>query len=77
METAINAMWDSKPSIGDKTFVIGAGIVGLLMAYVLKNTFGIDVTVIDRDSKKKKLCSAFGITYKKNLRPYQRSRYRL
>jgi threonine dehydrogenase-like Zn-dependent dehydrogenase len=67
METAINAMWDSKPSIGDKTFVIGAGIVGLLMAYVLKNTFGIDVTVIDKDSKKKKLCSAFGITYKKNL----------
>ena len=67
METAINAMWDSKPSIGDKTFVIGAGIVGLLMAYVLKNTFGIDVTVIDKDSKKKKLCSAFGITYKKKL----------
>jgi hypothetical protein len=58
METAINAMWDSKPTIGDKIYVIGAGIVGLLMAYVLKNTFGIDITVIDIDYKKKKLCKA-------------------
>ena len=67
METAINAMWDSKPSIGDKTYVIGAGVVGLLMAYVLHNTFGVNVTVIDIDSKKKKLCDAFGITFKKDL----------
>ena len=51
METAINAMWDSNPSIGDKVYVIGAGIVGLLMAYVLSRTFGIEVTVIDKDAK--------------------------
>ena len=55
METAINAMWDSKPTIGDKTFVIGAGIVGILMAYILSKTFGVDVTIIDNDSKKRKI----------------------
>ena len=57
METAINAMWDSMPSIGDKVYIIGAGIVGLLMAYVLSKTFGIEVIMIDKDNKKRMLCN--------------------
>jgi threonine dehydrogenase-like Zn-dependent dehydrogenase len=64
METAINAMWDTKPTIGDKTYVIGAGIVGILMAYVLSKSFGIDVIIIDKDSKKRKICKALGLIYK-------------
>ena len=64
METAINAMWDTKPTIGDKTYVIGAGIVGILMAYVLSKSFGIDVIIIDKDSKKRKTCKALGLIYK-------------
>ena len=64
METAINAMWDSKPSIGDKVYVVGAGIVGILMSYVLSNTFGVEVTIIDKDSKKNKLCKLLGLVYK-------------
>ena len=52
METAINAMWDSEPSIGDKVYVIGAGVVGILMAYVLSKTFGIQIIIIDKDIKK-------------------------
>lgn len=67
METAINAIWDSQPTIGDKTYVIGAGIVGILMAYVLSKTFGIDVIIIDKDSKKKALCKSLGIKFKKDL----------
>ncbi len=63
METAINAMWDTKPTIGDKTYVIGAGIVGILMAYVLSKSFGIDVVIIDKDSKKRKTCKALGLVY--------------
>ena len=67
METAINAMWDSKPTIGDKTYVLGAGIVGILMAYVLSRTFGIKVTVVDRDVSKKKLCKHLGIEFENNI----------
>jgi len=66
METAINAMWDSKPSIGDKVYVIGAGIVGLLMAYVLSKTFGIQIIIIDKDVKKRSLCNRLGITFEDN-----------
>ena len=28
METAINGMWDTLPSCGDKILVIGSGVVG-------------------------------------------------
>ena len=68
METAINAMWDSKPSIGDRTYVIGAGIVGILMAYILSETFGIDVIIVDKDSKKRRICKALGLLYKNDLK---------
>ncbi len=67
METAINAMWDTKPTIGDRTYVIGAGIVGILMAYVLSKSFGIDVIIIDKDSKKRNTCKSLGLTYKSDL----------
>ena len=67
METAINAMWDSMPSIGDKVYIIGAGIVGLLMAYVLSKTFGIEVIMIDKDNKKRMLCNRLNINFDNNI----------
>ena len=67
METAINAMWDTSPNIGDKTYVLGAGIVGILMSYVLSRTFGIRVTIIDKDASKKKLCKYLGIKFEDNI----------
>ncbi len=67
METAINAMWDSKPTIGDTTYVLGAGIVGILMAYVLSRTFGMRVTIIDKDLSKKKLCKYLDIEFENNI----------
>ena len=71
METAINAMWDSNPSIGDKVYVIGAGIVGLLMAYVLSRTFGIEVTVIDKDASKNNLCKRLKINFTSDFKHIQ------
>ena len=67
METAINAVWDSNPSIGDKTYVIGCGVVGILMAYVLSKTFGVKVTLIDKDNSKSKLCELFNINFENNI----------
>ena len=40
METAINALWDTLPTCGDRILVLGAGIVGILTAYVAKSIFG-------------------------------------
>ncbi len=47
METALNAVWDSGASAGDRIVVVGAGIVGLLVAYLSAHLPGADVTVVD------------------------------
>ena len=31
METALNAVWDARPSVGDRIVVIGGGVLGLLV----------------------------------------------
>ena len=47
METALNAVWDSGASAGDRIVIVGAGIVGLLVAYLAARLPGADVTVVD------------------------------
>ena len=47
METAINAVWDARPLVGDRVVVIGAGVVGLIIAWLCRQTAGADVTVVD------------------------------
>lgn len=47
METALNAIWDSGASAGDRIVIVGAGIVGLLVAYIASHLPGADVTVVD------------------------------
>ncbi len=47
METALNAVWDSGASAGDRIVIVGAGIVGLLVAHLTARLPGADVTVVD------------------------------
>lgn len=63
METAINAMWDTLPTCGDKILIIGAGIVGFLMAYILMTIIGIEILLIDTDKEKSKIAKIFGIKF--------------
>ncbi len=67
METSLNAIWDTLPSPGDKTIVIGAGIVGILTAYLLKSIKGVDVTIIDNDKNKSKYAKHFGIDFRDRI----------
>lgn len=62
METALNAVWDSGASAGDRIVIVGAGIVGLLVAYLSARLPGADVTVADvadRDSIVTRLGASF------------------
>ena len=43
METAINALWDAAPRIGDRITVIGAGVVGGLVAWLCRQIAGVRV----------------------------------
>ena len=63
LETAINAVWDTLPSAGDRILVIGAGIVGLLTAYLINKIPGINLFVVDKDSQKSKITKKLGIKF--------------
>lgn len=49
LETAVTAVWDSMPSVGDRIVVIGAGVVGLLVAWLCQQLAGVQVCVVDPD----------------------------
>jgi hypothetical protein len=48
METALNAVWDSGAGPGDRICVVGAGLVGCLVARLCQRLPGADVTLVDR-----------------------------
>ena len=47
METALNGVWDAAPGPADRIAVIGAGVVGSLVAYLCGRIPGTDVTLVD------------------------------
>ncbi|RYJ02432.1 MAG: dehydrogenase, partial [Acetobacteraceae bacterium] len=47
METAVNVLWDARPLVGERALVIGAGVVGLLVAALLARIPGLDLAVCD------------------------------
>ena len=58
LETALNAVWDGELARGEPSVVVGAGAVGLLVAYVLHFTLGSPVTVIDVRKDRLKLAES-------------------
>jgi len=60
METALNAVWDSGASAGDRMVVVGAGLVGLLIAFLCARMPGAQVSVIDPEPARAPLLDAFG-----------------
>lgn len=63
METALNVMWDAAPRLGERALVIGAGVVGLLCAYLLAQLPGLVVTVVDRDPARAELAHGIGADF--------------
>ncbi len=64
METALNAMWDSGSTLGDNIVIVGAGIVGLLVAYLAARIPGTHVTVIDTNPARAHLVETLGATFR-------------
>lgn len=63
METALNVVWDSAVSLGDAVLVVGAGVVGLLIARLLARIPGTHVVVCDRDPSRADIVEAFGARF--------------
>ncbi|MCX4241739.1 zinc-dependent alcohol dehydrogenase [Paraliomyxa miuraensis] len=61
METAINGLWDARLRIGDRVCVIGAGVVGCLVAYLAHRVVGCDVELVDVDPRKAPVAQRLGV----------------
>src|SRR6478735_6876232 len=62
VETAVNALWDAAPLIGDRIAVVGAGMVGCCVARLLSR-FPIEVMLVDVDPGRAGVAAAIGVDF--------------
>ena len=63
METALNGLWDAGISAGDRVCVIGAGVVGLLLARLASHIPGVLPVVHDIDPAKAPAAAALDVAF--------------
>jgi threonine dehydrogenase-like Zn-dependent dehydrogenase len=63
LETAVNALWDAAPLVGDRVAVVGAGTVGCLAAWLAARIAGAEVELIDVDERKATAAFALGVPF--------------
>jgi threonine dehydrogenase-like Zn-dependent dehydrogenase len=63
LETAINALWDAAPRIGDRIAVVGGGVVGLLVAWLAARVPGCEVELIDTEPARAAVAARLGIGF--------------
>ena len=63
METAINAVWDAAPGVGDRIAVVGAGVVGALAAWMSAAMPGTRVELVDVMPGRSALAEALGLDF--------------
>lgn len=63
METALNAVWDAAPGPADRVAVVGAGVVGALVAFLCGRLPGAEVTLIDLLPARASLARALGVRF--------------
>ncbi|MDF9795646.1 hypothetical protein OKW21_000909 [Catalinimonas alkaloidigena] len=70
METALNAVWDSEVSIGDKVLLVGFGIIGSLTASLLKDIPGVELSVFDKNQQRCEMAETMGFRVADAFQPY-------
>lgn len=63
VETAVNALWDAAPLVGDRITVVGAGMVGCCVARLLARMPGVEVTLVDVDPSRASVAAALGASF--------------
>ena len=63
VETAINALWDAAPRVGDRACVVGAGMVGCCVGRLLAQIPGVRVTLVDVDPARAPVAVALGAAF--------------
>jgi NADPH:quinone reductase-like Zn-dependent oxidoreductase len=63
VETAVNALWDAAPLVGDRIAVVGAGMVGCAVAALLAGIPGVAVQLVDVDPARRAVAQALGVDF--------------
>jgi NADPH:quinone reductase-like Zn-dependent oxidoreductase len=63
VETAVNALWDAAPLLGDRVAVVGAGMVGCCVARLLARFPAVEVTLVDVDASRAEVAAALGVGF--------------
>ena len=63
VETAVNALWDAGPLVGDRVAVVGAGMVGCCVARLLQQFPASRVTLVDVDPARAEVAAALGVDF--------------
>jgi threonine dehydrogenase-like Zn-dependent dehydrogenase len=64
VETAVNALWDAGPLVGDRIAVIGAGMVGCCVARLLSGLPAARVQLVDADPARERVAAALGVAFR-------------
>jgi threonine dehydrogenase-like Zn-dependent dehydrogenase len=63
LETAVNALWDAAPLVGDRIAVVGAGMLGCCVARLLHRFPAVHVTLVDVDPARAAIAAALGVDF--------------
>ncbi|MGC5051624.1 zinc-binding alcohol dehydrogenase [Micromonospora sp. DT48] len=63
VETAVNALWDAPPLVGDRVTVIGGGMVGCAVTALLARFPGVRVELVDTDPARAEVAAALGVDF--------------
>jgi threonine dehydrogenase-like Zn-dependent dehydrogenase len=63
VETAVNALWDAPPLLGDRITVVGAGMVGCAVARLLATIPGVEATLVDVDESRRRIAERLGVAF--------------
>jgi len=63
VETAVNALWDAAPLVGDRVAVVGAGMVGCSVARLVAQVPGTHVVLVDVDPSRRAVADRLGVDF--------------
>lgn len=63
METAVNALWDAPPHLGDRVAVVGGGVVGCLVAALAARHPSVRVELVDVNPRRQSIVEALGARF--------------
>jgi threonine dehydrogenase-like Zn-dependent dehydrogenase len=63
VETAVNALWDAGPLLGDRVTVVGGGMVGCCVARLFSRFPALEVEMVDVDKSRADVAARLGVDF--------------